>query len=166
MGDAAPPAPGTLQKSYFDVLGICCPSEVPLVEKLLRPLPGVSTVTVIVPSRTVIVLHDAAATSPAQIGMRALPFYFPTIVRPARDGRPFRVATRRRRDQTGPRPDVVYYYLLVPVPDRSPPPPTRLNCTYDDIKYGRHRQSQHAMFDVTVAAMITCVLFVLFVFFR
>ncbi|XP_066374400.1 cadmium/zinc-transporting ATPase HMA2-like isoform X1 [Miscanthus floridulus] len=67
MGDAAPPAPGTLQKSYFDVLGICCPSEVPLVEKLLHPLPGVSTVTVIVPSRTVIVLHDAAATSPAQI---------------------------------------------------------------------------------------------------
>ncbi|CAD6335571.1 unnamed protein product [Miscanthus lutarioriparius] len=67
MGDAAPPAPGTLQKSYFDVLGICCPSEVPLVEKLLRPLPGVSTVTVIVPSRTVIVLHDAAAMSPAQI---------------------------------------------------------------------------------------------------
>jgi Cd2+/Zn2+-exporting ATPase len=79
MGDAAapaapPPPPGTLQKSYFDVLGICCPSEVPLVEKLLRPLPGVRTVTVIVPSRTVIVLHDAAATSPAQIGMRAFPF--------------------------------------------------------------------------------------------
>jgi copper chaperone CopZ len=66
MGDAA--AAGTLHKSYFDVLGICCPSEVPLVEKLLRPLPGVRTVTVIVPSRTVIVLHDAAATSPAQIG--------------------------------------------------------------------------------------------------
>lgn len=66
MGDAA--ATGTLHKSYFDVLGICCPSEVPLVEKLLRPLPGVRTVTVIVPSRTVIVLHDAAATSPAQIG--------------------------------------------------------------------------------------------------
>lgn len=65
MGDAA--ATGTLHKSYFDVLGICCPSEVPLVEKLLRPLPGVRTVTVIVPSRTVIVLHDAAATSPAQI---------------------------------------------------------------------------------------------------
>lgn len=69
MGDAAhPPPDGKAQKSYFDVLGICCPSEVPLVEKLLAPLPGVRKVTVIVPSRTVIVLHDAAATSPAQIG--------------------------------------------------------------------------------------------------
>lgn len=69
MGDAAPPpAGGKAQKSYFDVLGICCPSEVPLVERLLEPLPGVRKVTVIVPSRTVIVLHDADATSPAHIG--------------------------------------------------------------------------------------------------
>jgi copper chaperone CopZ len=76
MGDAAaqppppPPPGGKVQKSYFDVLGICCPSEVPLVERLLDPLPGVRKVTVIVPSRTVIVLHDADATSPAQIGKR------------------------------------------------------------------------------------------------
>lgn len=71
MGDAPPPPTGgttDTKKSYFDVLGICCPSEVPLVEKLLAPLPGVRKVTVIVPSRTVIVLHDAHATSPAQIG--------------------------------------------------------------------------------------------------
>ena len=67
MGDA-PPGSGRAQKTYFDVLGICCPSEVPLVEKLLDPLPGVRKVTVIVPSRTVIVVHDADATSPAQIG--------------------------------------------------------------------------------------------------
>jgi Cd2+/Zn2+-exporting ATPase len=40
---------------------------VPLVEKLLDPLPGVRKVTVIVPSRTVIVVHDADATPPAQI---------------------------------------------------------------------------------------------------
>nr|CAB3468920.1 unnamed protein product [Digitaria exilis] len=66
MGDAPPP-PGGTTKSYFDVLGICCPSEVPLVERLLSPLPGVTKVTVIVPSRTVIVVHDAQATSPAQI---------------------------------------------------------------------------------------------------
>ncbi|XP_044962373.1 cadmium/zinc-transporting ATPase HMA2-like [Hordeum vulgare subsp. vulgare] len=58
---------GKLEKSYFDVLGICCPSEVPLVEKLLEPLAGVRKVTVVVPSRTVIVLHDAAAISQAQI---------------------------------------------------------------------------------------------------
>ncbi|KAF8687516.1 hypothetical protein HU200_043212 [Digitaria exilis] len=53
MGDAPPPPPppGGTTKSYFDVLGICCPSEVPLVERLLSPLPGVTKVTVIVPSR-------------------------------------------------------------------------------------------------------------------
>lgn len=70
MDGAAVPAPaaaGKLEKSYFDVLGICCPSEVPLVEKLLEPLPGVHKVSVVVPSRTVIVLHDASAISTAQI---------------------------------------------------------------------------------------------------
>ncbi|KAI4970837.1 hypothetical protein ZWY2020_001751 [Hordeum vulgare] len=68
---AATAAAGKLEKSYFDVLGICCPSEVPLVEKLLEPLAGVHKVTVVVPSRTVIVLHDAATISQAQI-VRAL----------------------------------------------------------------------------------------------
>ncbi|XP_062183812.1 cadmium/zinc-transporting ATPase HMA2-like isoform X2 [Phragmites australis] len=66
MGDAAAAA-GKCQKSYFDVLGICCPSEVPLVEKLLAPLEGVQKVSVIVPSRTVIVVHDADAIPPSQI---------------------------------------------------------------------------------------------------
>ncbi|CAA6670364.1 unnamed protein product [Spirodela intermedia] len=55
------------QKSYFDVLGICCSSEVPLVEKILKSLPGVLTVSVIVPSRTVIVVHDAALVSQLDI---------------------------------------------------------------------------------------------------
>ncbi|KQK17390.1 cadmium/zinc-transporting ATPase HMA2 isoform X1 [Brachypodium distachyon] len=69
MGDdaAVPAAAAKLEKSYFDVLGICCPSEVPLVEKLLEPLAGVHKVTVVVPSRTVIVVHDAAAISQSQI---------------------------------------------------------------------------------------------------
>uniref|UniRef100_A0A0D9WTS1 HMA domain-containing protein n=1 Tax=Leersia perrieri TaxID=77586 RepID=A0A0D9WTS1_9ORYZ len=72
MGDsssssAAAAAEGKLQKSYFDVLGICCPSEVPLVEKLLQPLEGVQKVTVIVPSRTVIVVHDTDLVSQSQI---------------------------------------------------------------------------------------------------
>uniref|UniRef100_M8AYE7 Putative cadmium/zinc-transporting ATPase 3 n=1 Tax=Aegilops tauschii TaxID=37682 RepID=M8AYE7_AEGTA len=61
-------AAGKQEKSYFDVLGICCPSEVPLVEKLLEPLAGVHKVTVVVPSRTVIVVHDAATISQSQIG--------------------------------------------------------------------------------------------------
>ncbi|XP_024959996.1 putative inactive cadmium/zinc-transporting ATPase HMA3 isoform X2 [Cynara cardunculus var. scolymus] len=56
-----------LEKSYFDVLGLCCSSEVPLIEKILQPLEGVHHVSVIVPSRTVIVLHDAALISQFQI---------------------------------------------------------------------------------------------------
>ncbi|KAM7481122.1 hypothetical protein LguiB_005705 [Lonicera macranthoides] len=56
-----------LQKSYFDVLGICCSSEVPLIEKILKPLEGVNDVSVIVPSRTVIVLHDTLLISQLQI---------------------------------------------------------------------------------------------------
>ncbi|KAL6977819.1 Cadmium/zinc-transporting ATPase hma2 [Sarracenia purpurea var. burkii] len=55
------------QKSYFDVLGLCCSSEVPLIEKLLKPLDGVKDVSIIVPSRTVIVLHDSLIISQVQI---------------------------------------------------------------------------------------------------
>ncbi|KAI3496267.1 hypothetical protein L1887_38624 [Cichorium endivia] len=57
-----------LQKSYFDVLGLCCSSEVPLIEKILKPLEGVHHVSIIIPSRTVIVVHDAALISQFQIG--------------------------------------------------------------------------------------------------
>ncbi|KAL4590075.1 hypothetical protein LXL04_002994 [Taraxacum kok-saghyz] len=56
-----------LEKSYFDVLGLCCSSEVPLIEKILRPIEGVHEVSVIVPSRTVIVLHDPVLVSQHQI---------------------------------------------------------------------------------------------------
>ncbi|MQM05615.1 hypothetical protein Taro_038430 [Colocasia esculenta] len=55
------------QKSYFDVLGLCCSSEVPLIEKILQSLDGVVTVSVIVPSRTVIVVHDGALVTQLQI---------------------------------------------------------------------------------------------------
>lgn len=57
------------QKSYFDVLGICCPSEVPLIERILKPMEGVHGVSVIVASRTVVVVHDPLLISPSQIGM-------------------------------------------------------------------------------------------------
>lgn len=57
-----------LQKSYFDVLGLCCSSEVPLIENILKALDGVKEVSVIVPSRTVIVVHDNLLISQAQIG--------------------------------------------------------------------------------------------------
>ncbi|KAI7747094.1 LOW QUALITY PROTEIN: hypothetical protein M8C21_014043, partial [Ambrosia artemisiifolia] len=56
-----------MEKSYFDVLGLCCSSEVPLIEKILRPIEGVHEVSVIVPSRTVIVVHDPILVSPLQI---------------------------------------------------------------------------------------------------
>lgn len=55
------------QKSYFDVLGICCTSEVPLIENILKSLEGVKEYSVIVPSRTVIVVHDSLLISPFQI---------------------------------------------------------------------------------------------------
>jgi len=59
---------GKLEKSYFEVLGLCCSSEVPLIEKILKPLDGVVQVSVIVPSRTVIVLHDPNLISNLQLG--------------------------------------------------------------------------------------------------
>lgn len=57
-----------LSKSYFDVLGICCTSEVVLVEKILKNLEGVKEVSVIVTTKTVIVIHDSLIISQLQIG--------------------------------------------------------------------------------------------------
>lgn len=59
-----------LQKSYFDVLGLCCTSEVPIIENILNALDGVKEYSVIVPSRTVIVVHDSLLISPLQIGKK------------------------------------------------------------------------------------------------
>ncbi|CAA2984553.1 inactive cadmium zinc-transporting ATPase HMA3 [Olea europaea subsp. europaea] len=55
------------QKSYFDVLGLCCSSEVSLVENLLKSMDGVKDFTVIVPTKTVIVVHDNFLISQLQI---------------------------------------------------------------------------------------------------
>ncbi|TVU02037.1 hypothetical protein EJB05_52501, partial [Eragrostis curvula] len=55
------------EKTYLDVLGVCCSAEVALVERLLAPLDGVRAVSVVVASRTVIVEHDPAAASQSQI---------------------------------------------------------------------------------------------------
>ncbi|KAM1711538.1 hypothetical protein TB1_001825 [Malus domestica] len=54
-------------RCYFDVLGLCCSSEVPLIENILKPLEGVKEVSVIVPSRTVIVVRDSLLISQLQI---------------------------------------------------------------------------------------------------
>ncbi|XP_028793321.1 cadmium/zinc-transporting ATPase HMA2-like, partial [Neltuma alba] len=56
-----------VKKSYFDVVGLCCSSEVPLIENILKPLEGIKEVSVIVPSRTVIVVHDTTLISQFQI---------------------------------------------------------------------------------------------------
>lgn len=64
-----------LQKSYFDVLGLCCSSEVPLVENILKSLDGVKEVSVVVPTKTVIVVHDSLIISQLQIGNLAKLFF-------------------------------------------------------------------------------------------
>ena len=63
---------GGLKKSYFDVLGICCSSEIPVIENILKDIEGIKEIRVIVATRTVIVLHDDLLVSQAQI---ATPFY-------------------------------------------------------------------------------------------
>ena len=68
-----------LKKSYFDVLGLCCSSEVPLIENILKSLDGVKEYSVIIPTRTVIVIHDDLLISQLQIGnyFRNFKFSFP-----------------------------------------------------------------------------------------
>uniref|UniRef100_A0A251UBA9 Putative cation-transporting P-type ATPase A/B, WD40/YVTN repeat-like-containing domain protein n=1 Tax=Helianthus annuus TaxID=4232 RepID=A0A251UBA9_HELAN len=56
-----------LERSYFDVLGLCCSSEVQLIDRILKPLEGVHHVSVIVHTRTVIFLHNVALISQLQI---------------------------------------------------------------------------------------------------
>ncbi|VVB11031.1 unnamed protein product [Arabis nemorensis] len=67
MADVEETKKMNLQTSYFDVVGICCSSEVSIVGDVLRPLDGVNEFSVIVPSRTVIVVHDNLLISPLQI---------------------------------------------------------------------------------------------------
>ncbi|XP_022929621.1 putative inactive cadmium/zinc-transporting ATPase HMA3 isoform X1 [Cucurbita moschata] len=55
------------ERSHFDVLGICCSSEVPLIENILKPLEGIKQISVIVPTRTLIVVHDSLLVSQLQI---------------------------------------------------------------------------------------------------
>jgi copper chaperone CopZ len=62
-------------KSYFDVVGLCCSSEVPLIENILKHLEGVKEVSVVVPSRTVIVVHDNLLISQIQIGKHSQSFF-------------------------------------------------------------------------------------------
>eukprot|EP01018_Ginkgo_biloba_P027444 Gb_28935 [translate_table: standard] len=56
-----------LRKTTLDVLGICCPSEVPLIENILNALAGVEQVSVNVASKTVTVKHDPVSISSSQL---------------------------------------------------------------------------------------------------
>ncbi|KAK2395318.1 putative inactive cadmium/zinc-transporting ATPase HMA3 [Trifolium repens] len=56
-----------MKRSNFEVLGMCCASEATLVERILKPLHGVKVVSVIVPTRTVTVVHDVLLISESQI---------------------------------------------------------------------------------------------------
>ncbi|XP_024039145.1 putative inactive cadmium/zinc-transporting ATPase HMA3 [Citrus clementina] len=56
-----------LKKNYFEVLGLCCSSEVPLVERIMNSLDGVEEISVIVPTKTVIVVHDTRRISETKI---------------------------------------------------------------------------------------------------
>ncbi|KAI3955508.1 hypothetical protein MKW98_028453 [Papaver atlanticum] len=57
----------SMKKSYFDVSGICCTSEVPLVERILNPMNGVDNVQVNVTTKTIIVFHNDLLTTQMQI---------------------------------------------------------------------------------------------------
>ncbi|GAQ83115.1 heavy metal atpase 2 [Klebsormidium nitens] len=59
--------PSAVQKTVLDVLGICCPSEVPLIHRILEPLPGVLEVSVNVPAKTTTVLFDPALATELQL---------------------------------------------------------------------------------------------------
>ena len=61
-----------IKKSYFEVLGLCCASEVALLERIIEPLNGVKDISVIVPTKTLIVFHDSCLLSDTQIGMNNL----------------------------------------------------------------------------------------------
>jgi len=54
----------TAKTTELKVEGICCASEVPLVERLLSKLPGVRSVAVNVTTQSVFVVHDSGLSSP------------------------------------------------------------------------------------------------------
>ena len=54
-------------RTRLTVQGICCPSEVPLIHKILDKMEGVRDVKVVVPTKTVLVEHAATAVSAESI---------------------------------------------------------------------------------------------------
>ena len=58
------PTTTTTTTTVFHCKGMCCKSEVPLIDDLLKPVNGVQTVTYDVPARTVTVEHISSKVSP------------------------------------------------------------------------------------------------------
>ncbi|KAJ7553988.1 hypothetical protein O6H91_06G121500 [Diphasiastrum complanatum] len=56
-----------LEKTVLDVMGLCCPADIPLIKKILEPLTGVEDVSVNLTSKTVTVLHDRCLTADVQL---------------------------------------------------------------------------------------------------
>ncbi|KAL3745888.1 hypothetical protein ACJRO7_014912 [Eucalyptus globulus] len=54
-------------ETYLEVLGLCCATEVALVEKILRQLDEVNHSSVILPTKTVIVLHHPLIVSQSKL---------------------------------------------------------------------------------------------------
>jgi len=57
----------TTGRSTFKVEGICCSSEIPAIQKIVKPLPGVKDIKINVTTRTVYVDHDTLITSAQDI---------------------------------------------------------------------------------------------------
>ena len=88
-------ASGSEIRTTMFVEGICCPSEIPIIEKLLKPLPGVKTVAVNVPNRTTTVDHRVPR---------------PTTMRNAVPARRYRLPTRSPRGDLNARSWFIFWF--------------------------------------------------------
>ncbi|XP_021718193.1 putative inactive cadmium/zinc-transporting ATPase HMA3 isoform X1 [Chenopodium quinoa] len=75
-----------LEKSYFEIMGLCCSSEVPLIESIVKPLNGVKDISVVVPTKTLTVVHDIRIISPSQIVQALNQARLEASVRPRGEG--------------------------------------------------------------------------------
>jgi copper chaperone CopZ len=68
-------------RSNFHVQGICCASEVPIVKKIIKPLPGVSRkIQINITTRTLYVQHDLNITTAPHIATRLTQEGFPATI--------------------------------------------------------------------------------------
>jgi copper chaperone CopZ len=71
----------TWVRSNFYVQGICCASEIPMVKKIVKPMPGVSPkVQINITTRTVYVQHDIHVTGAQQIANKLSKEGFPAKI--------------------------------------------------------------------------------------